>query len=129
MNRKEKSLWLIPGDAKLRNRLCHIGVTEPSGEPEELSIAVLSGCLAGDFYSCVSSRPAVAKKISWELQKLMTQRKSDKAALYLLLRYRLADMEIPDLLIWAMANQEVSRQFLWHFLNQYRELVKGGTTL
>mgnify|MGYP001068217607 FL=1 len=52
--------------------------------------------------------------------------KTEKAALYLLLRYRMAGLDIPDLLLWAMANREVSRPFLGHFLNQYRELVKGG---
>ena len=33
-------------------------------------------------------------------------------------------MDIPDLLLWAMANQEVSRPFLGHFLNQYRERIR-----
>ncbi len=129
INHKQKSRWLIPGDTKLKNRLYHMGITELSGEPEELSIAVLAGCLAGDFYSSVSSRPAVAQKISRELQRLVGQRRSDQAALYLLLQYRLAGLEIPDLLIWTMANREVSRRFLRHFLNQYRELAKGRAVL
>lgn len=129
MNHKEKSPWLIPSNTKLKNRLYHMGITELSGEPEELSIAVLAGCLAGDFYSSVSSRPAVAQKLSWELQRLVGQRRFRQAALYLLLQYRLAGLEIPDLLIWTMANWEVSRRFLRHFLNQYRELVKGRAVL
>ncbi len=129
MNHKEKSPWLIPSDAKLKNRLYHMGITELSGEPEELSIAVLAGYLAGDFYSSVSSRPAVAQKLSWELQRLVGQRRFSQAALYLLLQYRLAGLEIPDLLIWMMANREVSRRFLRHFLNQYRELAKGRAVL
>lgn len=65
-------------------------------------------------------------KIAWELKKLLGQKKTEKPALYLLLRYRMAGLDIPDLLLWAMANQEVSRPFLGHFLNQYRELAKGG---
>lgn len=93
---------------------------------EELNIAVLADCFAGELYNRVSSRPAAARKIAWELKKLLGQKKTEKAALYLLLQYRMAGLDIPDLLLWAMANQEVSHQFLGHFLNQYRELVKGG---
>lgn len=126
MNEKGKSPWLAPSCASLKPRLYQIGVTEFSGEPEELNIAVLAGCFAGELYNRVSSRPAAARKISWELKKLMGQKKTEGAALYLLLRYRMAGLDIPDLLLWAMANQEVSRQFLGHFLNQYREPVKGG---
>ena len=107
MNEKGKSPWLAPSCASLKPRLYQIGVTEFSGEPEELNIA--------------------ARKIAWELKKLLGQKKTEGAALYLLLRYRMAGLDIPDLLLWAMANQEVSRPFLGHFLNQYRELVKGGT--
>jgi len=129
MNHKEKSCWLIPGNTQLKNRLYRMGVTELSGEPEELGIAVLAGCLAGDFYSSVSSRPTVTQKIYRELQRLAGQRRFDQAALYLLLQYRLAGLEIPDLLIWTMANREVSHRFLRHFLNQYRELVKGRAAL
>ncbi len=101
-------------------------MTEFSGEQEELNIAVLAGCLAGELYSSVFSRPAAARKIAWELKKLLGQKKTEKAALYLLLQYRMAGLDIPDLLLWVMANREVSRPFLGHFLNQYRELVKGG---
>lgn len=126
MKEKEKSSWLAPSCASLKPRLYLIGVTEFSGEPEELNIAVLAGCLAGELYNRVSNRPAVAKKIAWELKKFLGQKKTEKAALYLLLRYRMARLDIPDLLLWAMANQDISRQFLGHFLNQYRELVKGG---
>ena len=110
----------------MKPRLYQIGVTEYSGEPEELNIAVLAGCLAGELYSSVFSRPAAARKIAWELKKLLAQKKTEEAALYLLLRYRMAGLDIPDLLLWAMANQEVFRPFLGHFLNQYQELVKGG---
>lgn len=123
---KEKSSWLAPSCASLKPRLYQIGVTEFSGEPEELNIAILAGHLAGELYNSVFSRPAIARKITWELKKLLSQKQTEKAALYLLLRYRLAGLEIPDLLIWVMANKEVSHQFLGHFLNHYRELVKGG---
>ncbi len=126
MNEKGKSPWLAPNCASLKPRLYLIGVTELSGEPEELNIAVLAGCFAGEFYNRLSSRPAAARKIAWELKKLLGQKKTEGAALYLLLRYRMAGLDIPDLLLWAMANREVSHQFLGHFLNQYRELVKGG---
>ena len=126
MKEKEKSPWLAPGCASLKPRLYQLGVTEYSGEPEELNIAVLAGCLAGELYNRVSTRPAVARKIAWELKKLLGQKKTEKAALYLLLRYRMAGLDISDLLLWVMANREVSRPFLGHFLNQYRELVKGG---
>jgi hypothetical protein len=126
VNMKEKNPWLAPSCASLKPWLYQIGMTEFSGEQEELNIAVLAGCLAGELYSSVFSRPAAARKIAWELKKLLGQKKTEKAALYLLLQYRMAGLDIPDLLLWVMANREVSRPFLGHFLNQYRELVKGG---
>ena len=64
MKEKEKSPWLAPSCASLKPRLYQIGVTEFSGEPEELNIAVLAGCLAGELYSSVASRPAAARKIA-----------------------------------------------------------------
>ena len=78
---KEKSPWLAPSCASLKPRLYQIGVTEFSGAPEELNIAVLAGCFAGEFYNRLSSRPAAARKIAWELKKLLGQKKTEKAAL------------------------------------------------
>ena len=48
---KEKNPWLAPSCASLEPRLYQIGMTEFSGEPEELNIAVLAGCLAGELYN------------------------------------------------------------------------------
>ena len=48
VNMKEKNPWLAPSCASLKPWLYQIGMTEFSGEQEELNIAVLAGCLAGE---------------------------------------------------------------------------------
>lgn len=125
----DKNTWLIPYCSGLQTRLYHQGLTDLSGQPEELSVSILAANLAGDFYDSSRFNAALADKIFQELRGLIESNRIKESALYLMLQYRMIGRTPPDLLLWATANRFVLRLFMEDFLNSYRELVEGGSTL
>ena len=129
MNYNEKNTWLIPYCVSLQARLYHQGLTDLSGQPEELGISILAANLAGDFYDSARFNAVLAEKVFRELRNLIENNRIKESALYLMLQYRMIGRTPPDLLCWATANRFVLRLFMEDFLNSYRELVEGGAAL